>query len=137
MDGIDTPLEIENNEEDIDSEDHHNISFMADLHFRPLLSISTIIVEAVTLAIQRADSLPYHTSILSGHGWVLELCNGHPERICMELGVCKEVFQILLEELRQCSYLHSRFVMLEEQLAIFLYICITGLTIRHVGEHFQ
>ena len=27
--------------------------------------------------------------------------------------------------------------MLEEQLAIFLYICVTGLTVHHVSEHFQ
>ncbi|KIO00268.1 hypothetical protein M404DRAFT_153038 [Pisolithus tinctorius Marx 270] len=32
---------------------------------------------------------------------------------------------------------NSRFVSLEEQLAIFLYTSITGLSIRHVGEHFQ
>ncbi|KIN97258.1 hypothetical protein M404DRAFT_160930, partial [Pisolithus tinctorius Marx 270] len=29
------------------------------------------------------------------------------------------------------------FVLLEEQLAIFLYMSVTGLTIRHVSEHFQ
>ncbi|KIM62568.1 hypothetical protein SCLCIDRAFT_119232, partial [Scleroderma citrinum Foug A] len=28
-------------------------------------------------------------------------------------------------------------VSLEEQLSIFLYICVTGLLIRHVGECFQ
>jgi hypothetical protein len=28
-------------------------------------------------------------------------------------------------------------VMLEEQLAIFLYTCVTGLTICHIGERFQ
>jgi hypothetical protein len=27
--------------------------------------------------------------------------------------------------------------MLEEQLAIFLYACVTGLSVRHLGEHFQ
>jgi hypothetical protein len=31
----------------------------------------------------------------------------------------------------------SRFVSLEEQLAIFLYACVTGLTVRHIGERFQ
>ncbi|KIO14450.1 hypothetical protein M404DRAFT_90975, partial [Pisolithus tinctorius Marx 270] len=32
---------------------------------------------------------------------------------------------------------NSKFVTLEEQLTIFLYTCVTGLTIRHVGERFQ
>jgi hypothetical protein len=27
--------------------------------------------------------------------------------------------------------------MLEEQLAIFLYACVTGLSVRHLGERFQ
>jgi hypothetical protein len=27
---------------------------------------------------------PYHTSILSGEGWVQEFLHGHPEHICTE-----------------------------------------------------
>ena len=42
---------------------------------------------------------PYHTSILSGYAWVQELLHGHPERIRTELGVHKEVFNALIEEL--------------------------------------
>ncbi|KAG2074033.1 hypothetical protein BDR04DRAFT_966978, partial [Suillus decipiens] len=30
---------------------------------------------------------PYHTSILSGHAWVQELVNGHPDQIKNELGM--------------------------------------------------
>ena len=96
-----------------------------------------MIVKAIALATQQAEPIPYHTSILSGCGWVLELWNGHPERIHMELGVHKHVFKALLRELMQHGHLHSKHIMLEEQLTIFLYIYITGLTIRHIGEHFQ
>ena len=39
---------------------------------------------------------PYHTSVLSGYGWVMEMLNGHPERIQTELGVHKHVFLKLL-----------------------------------------
>ena len=35
------------------------------------------------------------------------------------------------------GYQDSHVVTLHEQLAIFLYTCVTGLTIRHVGEQFQ
>jgi len=76
----------------------------------------------------------YHTSILTGEAWVAELLAGHPERIRCELGVHHHVFAALIFELRQMGYSSSRFVSLEEQLAIFLYTCVTGLTIRHVGE---
>jgi hypothetical protein len=80
---------------------------------------------------------PYHTSILSGYAWVQELLNGHPERIRTELGVHKEVFHALIKELRSMGHGDTKYVTLEEQLAIFLYTSVTGLTIRHVGERFQ
>jgi hypothetical protein len=77
------------------------------------------------------------TSILTGEGWVLELLTGHPECIRCELGVHRHVFLELITELRRLGHTNSRFVSLEEQLAIFLYTCVTGLTIRHAGERFQ
>ena len=80
---------------------------------------------------------PYHTSALSGEAWVLELLCDHPDQICTELGVSLEVFSHLIQELQHFGYHNSRHVFLEEQLAIFLYMCMTGLTIRHVGERFQ
>lgn len=80
---------------------------------------------------------PYHTSILTGQAWVLELIAGHPKRIHCELGVHLHVFAQLITELHDLGYRNSRFVSLEEQLAIYLYSCVTGLTIRHVGERFQ
>jgi hypothetical protein len=86
---------------------------------------------------QRKDPIPYHTSILSGAAWVAELLTGHPERIRCELGMHREVFIELIDTLRRMGHGNSKFVSLEEQLAIFLYTCVTGLTIRHVGERFQ
>jgi len=80
---------------------------------------------------------PYHTSVLSGLGWVIELLLGHNERIRCELGVHIDVFIALVAELRGLGHTHSRSVTLEEQLAIFLYMCVTGITIRHAGERFQ
>ena len=31
----------------------------------------------------------------------------------------------------------SQYITLEEQLAIFLYGCVTGLSVHHLGERFQ
>ena len=81
--------------------------------------------------------IPYHTSALTGREWVRELMEGHPERIRCELGVHLHVFQKLLDVLRKIGYRDSRHVELEEQLAIFLYACVTGLSVRHLGERFQ
>ena len=80
---------------------------------------------------------PYHTSILSGYAWLQELLQGHPERIRTELGVHKEVFHALIRELQSMGHGDTKYVTLEEQLAIFLYTSVTGLSIRHVGERFQ
>jgi len=37
-----------------------------------------IVVEAVIVATEKAQCIPYHISILMGKMWVLELLNGHP-----------------------------------------------------------
>lgn len=101
-----------------------------------------IIINAVSSAVllyaeSHYNKIPYHTSALSGAAWADELMNGHPERIRCELGVHCHVFKHLLRVLRKMGYGNSKHVTLEEQLAIFLYTCVTGLTIRHVGERFQ
>ncbi|KDQ55059.1 hypothetical protein JAAARDRAFT_134181, partial [Jaapia argillacea MUCL 33604] len=54
------------------------------------------------------------------------------------LGVNLHVFEGLVEVLKENGFRPSRNgVSLEEQLAIFLYSCVMGLSSRHVGERFQ
>ena len=93
-----------------------------------------LIITSIQTAIQFYSSphfnkTAYYISALTGHAWVLELLNGHPERICCELGVRHHVFYALLDCLQWMGHSDSHDVMLEEQLAIFLYTCVTGLTI--------
>ena len=103
-----------------------------------LTHLITVIVPMLVEMLQPYyQKQPYHTSVLSGYGWVMELLNGHPERIRTELGVHKHVFCLLVDELRSMGYSDERDVTLEEKLAIFLYACVTGLTVRHLGERFQ
>lgn len=91
-----------------------------------------------TLFLSTPPRIPYHTSVLSGEAWVLELMTGHPDRIRNNLGISLDVFQSLLFVLRSNGCVQSRNgVSVEEQLAIFLYTCVTGLSTRHVGERFQ
>ena len=72
---------------------------------------------------------PYHTSILSGQGRVEELLEGHPGHIHCELGVSREVFLESVSVLCSFGFGSSRYVDIEEQLAIFLHMSVTGLTI--------
>lgn len=99
--------------------------------------VNTIIAALILFAAPLYDKEAYHTSALSGADWVLELLEGHPGRIRCELSVSKEVFQFLVAYLQQIGIPHSRGIFLEEQLAIFLYRCVTGLSICHAGEMFQ
>jgi hypothetical protein len=99
--------------------------------------LTTIIPKLVQVICALYVKQPYHTSILSGEGWVQELLTGHPKRIQCELGVTKQVFNQLIHELQSMGHTRSRYISLEEQLAIFLYTSVTGLSVRHVGERFQ
>ena len=101
------------------------------------LLVTIIIPKLIQVICALYVKQPYHTSILSGEGWVQELLNGHPGCIQCELGVTKDVFRQLIHELQAMSYTRSRYVSIEEQLGIFLYMSVTGLTIRHVSERFQ
>lgn len=106
------------------------------IHYAALI-VSIIITATANILQSLYIREPYHTSALSGEAWVLELLCGHPDRIRTELGVTLEVFKDFIQELQYLGYGSSRYVSLEEQLAIFLYMCVTGSTIRHVGERFQ
>jgi hypothetical protein len=103
-----------------------------------IMVIITSLIAAVThYSMGLYNRQGYHTSSLSGIAWVLELLSGHPDRIRCELGVRHHVFDLLLSNLCEMGYKDSREVKLEEQLAVFLYTSVTGLSIRHVGERFQ
>ena len=98
----------------------------------------TLIMEQVVLYGQTLyKKVPYHTSALMGEMWVLEPLNGHLEWICSELGVHKYVFLHPCENLWWYGHQSSKHVLLEEQLTIFLYTCVMGLSIQHVSEWFQ
>ena len=103
-----------------------------------ILLINIVTHCTVLLLEAHSDPQPYHTSnLLTGAGWLVELLLGHPDCIHCELGVRKHVFEALVNELRSMGYGDNRSICLEEQLGIFLYTCVTGLTVRHVGERFQ
>ena len=77
------------------------------------------------------DKIPYHTSALLRLDWSN---NGHPEWIQNELEVHKHVFAALLNKLRAMGFGSSWNITCEEQLAIFLYTYVTGLSIWHISK---
>jgi hypothetical protein len=44
------------------------------------------------------------------------------------------IFLALVHELRLLGMKDDQTVDINEQVAIFLYMCVTGLSVRHVGE---
>jgi hypothetical protein len=79
----------------------------------------------------------YHISSLTEVGWVQDLMLGHPNRIKTELGMRLHIFKRLISDLSDLGLAPLWHISLEEQVAIFLYMSVTGLSIRHIGEHFQ
>ncbi|KAJ3792518.1 hypothetical protein GGU11DRAFT_669611, partial [Lentinula aff. detonsa] len=63
----------------------------------------------------------YHNSAFTGHAWIQELIHGHPDHIRSELGVRLPVFVALVEQLRVLGMEDTRYITIEEQVAIFLY----------------
>ena len=105
-----------------------------------LLSSATAVFatcQAVVELLTPIDCTPYHTSALSGEQWVQELLSGHPRWICTEFGVYQQTFLTLVQTLHDISIQSLCHVTIEEQVAIFLYTVVTGLSSAHVGEHFQ
>lgn len=80
-------------------------------------------ISAQALLLIPNQRLPYNTSVLTGQGWVGELLDGHPECIHCELGMHKETFMLLISELHNLGYSRLKYVSIEEQLVIFLYMC--------------
>jgi hypothetical protein len=115
---------------------------MLDQQCRAILLSSTaaavvVIQAAIEVITPVIDRTPYHTSILSGEAWVQELLTGHKMRIRNELGVYRQTFSTLVQTLQDIGIRSSRHVTIEEQVAIFLYTVVTGLSSTHVGECFQ
>jgi hypothetical protein len=79
---------------------------------------------------------PYHTSALSGEDWVQELLSGHPQCIRNELGIYQSTFIVLIKALQMLGLKSLHHVSIEEQLAIFLYTAVTGLSCSYIGECF-
>ncbi|EJD45179.1 transposase [Auricularia subglabra TFB-10046 SS5] len=90
---------------------------------------------------QSSDAKPeprQHTSVLTGEMWVRELLAGHPARIYDNMAMRQHVFRRLSEWLAvRCDLTDTRWVTKEEQLAIFLYACVTNLSNRKLAERFQ
>ena len=104
------------------------------LHQFIVLFLSIVVTSAAAVVQSLEGREPYHMSILTGEGWVMELLGGHPDRIRCELGMSLDVYSDLISDLQAMGHGNSKHVSLEEQLAIFLYAVVTGLTVRHLGE---
>ena len=55
----------------------------------------------------------------------------------LSLKFTTNIFYAIIDEFHELGHSDSKFVTLEEQVAIFLYCSVTGLTVRHLGEQFQ
>ena len=78
---------------------------MVNVHHQVVQSAAGFVSALITGAILFSGPTPYHTSALSGQGWVLELINGHLECMHTELGVRVHVFHQCHEHSSEPSHL--------------------------------
>ena len=77
---------------------------------KQMMMLTSLLVVAITVIFAPEEAmmrLAYHTSLLTGAGWVMELLAGHPMCIHTELGVTCETFIALIEELHGMGHTDS------------------------------
>jgi hypothetical protein len=87
----------------------------AALFISVILTATAVLVDSLFTQVKE----PYHTSILTGGDWIMELLSGNPNRIWCELGVSHNVFAAPISELQDMGHVNSKYVSLEEQLGIY------------------
>ncbi len=127
LDFTDDPAMSTSSSEDSEAEELHRNQYI----------IPAIITAVMQYSLSLYNKQDYHMSALTDLVWVLELLTDHPDHIQCKLGVKHHAFKHLLSKLYNMGYKNSCEVRLEEQLSIFLYTSVTGLSIRHVSERFQ
>ena len=105
-------------------------------------SVAVTAVLAAAALLQQKYSVDFNktaknNSKLTGKAWLDELLTGHSKWFYCSMGMNKHVFKQLLQELIQAGLHDTRYVTAKEQLAISLYLSVTGLAQRHLEEHFQ
>ena len=75
--------------------------------------------------LNRIDCMPMHTSVRTGHQYMLELLNEHPNRLFNKIYMYQPCFEMLIQVLRhQIGLQNTRYLTLEEQVLIFIYIIL-------------
>ena len=86
----------------------------------------------------RPPPKPMRTSSLSGGHYIYEVLNcGNPRRIQEVLRMKLEVFQFLCVELQNKGLSPSKYISIEEQVAMFLFTVARTVSNRDVQERFQ
>ncbi len=83
------------------------------------------------------DLLTSHHSSASEEDWVHDLLTGDPQHIQTQLGVSRGTFAVLIKAIQTLGLQSSKHTPIEEQLSIFLYTMVTGLSCAHVAERFE
>lgn len=123
-----------------DLEENQTITVAQQLHtlfLSQCIAFAQLCVEMHACLYSCSVPCPWHNSAFTGHMWVNELLNGHPGWLCQNLSVSKLVFSYLKHALQLMGCVDGCAVKVSEQLAIFLYTCVTGLSFGHVAKRFQ
>ncbi|KAF5181631.1 CAI-1 autoinducer sensor kinase/phosphatase cqsS isoform, partial [Thalictrum thalictroides] len=97
-----------------------------------------VVCEAIMVYKNRFNKRPYRTDPLSGKQYVNNVFEGHEDRSLDVFRMRSNVLFDLCDALRERKLLHNtRYVSVEEQVSIFLYIVGKNDSNRTVADRFQ
>jgi hypothetical protein len=101
-----------------------------------MAAVSVVIAD---IADARRAHAKKHTSRMTGQHWIDELLQSNNAfRFRDQFGLRREVFKRLVAELQKRVQLRStRYVNVQERVAIFLYAVVTNISNRKLQERFQ
>ena len=97
-----------------------------------------LIRECMKIFTNRADKQPCRTSELLGRQYMIELLNGHEDRLFESCRMDKSMFHALCHTLRTMDFLQdTKIITVEEALGMFLLTVCHNTRNRIIAERFQ
>ena len=102
------------------------------------LTMGLMALELGRQYLHRNNRMSMHTSVKTGHQYMLELINEHPDRLFNKIRMYRPCFEMLVHVLKQeIGLQNSKYLTLEEHVMIFLYVISQEATNRMAIEDWQ
>ena len=118
---------------------HNAVIAQRNHHIRTVgILAAAAAISVAKYAMRHLVKEPMYNDPETGEKKIQQLLRGHPSRFYNMMGMSQHTFKRLVHELHIYSGLvPTRYLSMEEQVAIFVRFCRTGLGTREMQEYFQ